>query len=186
MNKVTSKKIGETMRKNHAKKHGLEWLPASRGTSIENKFVTAWDDMKERCKDNKNKSYYKNYFLRGIKVCKRWETFAYFFIDMWDSYLEHLEKHGKDGKNTSLDRINNNKGYSFKNCRWATRKEQQYNRTNTVKIEGKTLHEWSKELKIERKVLYHRMYRGLSVKEILSDKKLKSGKKKTLVHLFSQ
>lgn len=187
MEKTRSEKISETMRKKHAQKYGLEWLPASRGTSIENKFVSSWDDMKRRCNgNNKNKQEYKDYFLRGIKVYKRWETFACFFIDMWDSYLKHLEKYGKDGKNTSLDRIDNNKGYSLKNCRWATRKEQQYNRTNTIKIKGKTLHEWSKELGIERKLLYHRYYTGLTTKEILSNKKLKGGRKKQTVHLFSQ
>jgi hypothetical protein len=169
-----AKKISDTIRKKQANKYGLDWLPASRGTPVEDKFVTAWDSMKYRCSNNKFKQY-KDYGGKGIKVDDRWKTFAYFFIDMWDSYLTHVKKNGLS--NTSLDRIDSNKGYLKENCKWSTRKEQQYNRTNTVKIKGKTLEEWSKKLKIGRKVLYRRYWSKLPIEQILSNKKLVSGRK---------
>lgn len=167
------------MRKNQAQKYGLDWLPASRGSITENKFVTAWDDMKFRC-DNKKFKQYKDYGGRGIKLSNRWNTFAYFFIDMWDSYLIHVEKYGL--KETTLDRIDSDKGYSRINCRWSTRKEQQFNRRNTVIINGKTFGEWSKELKIDRKVLYRRYWSKLPIDQVLSDKRLASGRKKLIIN----
>ncbi len=165
------------MRRNHAAKFGLDWLPSIWGGPVEDKFVTAWDCMKARCNVKKHK-YYKNYGARGIKVCDRWQVFPYFFIDMWDSYLLHIQLHGI--KNTSLDRINNDQGYSKKNCKWSTGKEQQYNRTNTIRVRGKTLHEWSIELGVNRRVLYHRLHvYKLPIDQVLSKGKLQSGRKKS-------
>lgn len=92
------------------------------------KFYKAWTSMRERCL-KKNKTHFKRYFLRKIKVCSRWEVFENFKKDLYKSYLDHVEKFGE--KETTLDRINNNKGYFKKNCRWATHKEQSNNRENS-------------------------------------------------------
>lgn len=66
---------------------------------------------------------------RGIKVCKRWHDFVKFYEDM-----------GERPQGMSLDRVNNSRGYSLKNCRWATPKQQSRNRRSClrVKYEGKT------------------------------------------------
>ncbi len=77
----------------------------------------SWKAMKERCY-NPNHVRYADYGGRGILVCARWKnSFENFFEDM-----------GERPEGESLDRINPNAGYSPSNCRWATDKQQNFNR----------------------------------------------------------
>ncbi len=78
-----------------------------------------WQSMVSRC-TVKNSISYKNYGGRGVTVCKRWMKF--------ENFLEDI---GERPEGKSLDRIDNNKGYSKENCRWATAKEQARNKRNT-------------------------------------------------------
>lgn len=88
----------------------------------------AWSSMRTRCR-NPNAAKFHIYGGRGIDICKRWEKFESFLADMGR----------KPSPSHSLDRKNNNRGYSPSNCRWATSSEQNRNRSSNrfVKVNGK-------------------------------------------------
>ena len=96
-----------------------------------------WYAMIQRT-TNPNVKQFKDYGGRGIAVCDEWRDFANFLADM-----------GERPEGMSLDRINNDGGYSKSNCRWASRKEQQLNqrRTRWLTIGGETkpLAVWARE-----------------------------------------
>ncbi|HBN5447502.1 TPA: hypothetical protein L3F56_004202 [Klebsiella oxytoca] len=74
-----------------------------------------WSGMMDRCYQENNPRF-ADYGARGITVCDQWHDFTSFYKDM-----------GNKPDGMSLDRINNDKGYSPDNCRWATLNEQQWN-----------------------------------------------------------
>lgn len=76
-------------------------------------------NMQRRCK-YKSQYHWQYYIGRGIKI--EWKCYKDFKKDMFESYLNHLNKYGH--RDTTLDRINSRKNYCKKNCRWATYKIQ--------------------------------------------------------------
>ena len=81
---------------------------------------TAWLSMRRRCENATDPSY-GNYGGRGIAVDPRWGSFDGFLADM-----------GTRPEGTTLDRVDNTRGYEPGNCRWATPKEQAVNRSTTL------------------------------------------------------
>ena len=108
-------------------KHGMK------GT----KLYSVWQSMKARC-DNPKHFDYRHYGARGIAVCKAWRN--------PESFFEWAFENGYE-EGLTLDRIDNDKGYSPDNCRWTTRKEQTRNRRNSriITFNGEThcLAEWA-------------------------------------------
>jgi hypothetical protein len=82
---------------------------------------TAWQQMWSRCTWPSHASY-KNYGGKGIAVCERWKTFEAFLEDM-----------GECPPGLTLERRDNARGYYKSNCRWATMREQQRNKS-TVRL----------------------------------------------------
>jgi len=76
--------------------------------------------MTARCY-NPNIPDFQKYGARGITVCNRWRhSFENFLADM-----------GERPVGRTIDRINNNRGYTPSNCRWATKSEQCRNTRQT-------------------------------------------------------
>lgn len=78
-----------------------------------------WTGMKTRCFNPKAPAF-KWYGARGISVCEEWGS-------NFRAFLSWALSHGyADG--LTIDRIDNDKGYSPDNCRWVSMKVQASNR----------------------------------------------------------
>ena len=136
-----------------------------------------WYLIIERC-NNPDNSAYHNYGGRGIKVCPEWDDGikGYFRFKEWSLNNGYA-------KDLSIDRIDNDKGYSPDNCRWATVSEQANNKRNNVILEfngrSMTLSQWAREIGMPMKVLHARIIRyGWDVERALTQPVRKSPSKK--------
>jgi len=93
-----------------------------KGKFFHKKEYYVWNNMRRRCYEPSNKSW-EDYGGRGITVCDRWKSF--------DSFIEDM---GSKPEGMSLERTDNNLGYSPSNCVWATRKRQSNNRRNNIMV----------------------------------------------------
>ena len=120
--------------------------------------------MIDRCNNPENVNYI-NYGRRGIKVCEEWlKDFSVF--ESWA--LEN----GFD-KKLSIERIDNDGGYSPENCKWANRSEQANNRRSnrnlTFKGRTQNLRAWANELGIKENTIRARLDNlGWSVEKSLT------------------
>lgn len=114
-----------------------------------------WINMKSRC-NNPNHPSYANYGGRGITVCQEW-------LNDFEAFRDWALSNGYSSDLT-IDRIDNNVGYSPNNCRWATYTRQARNKRNNTNItfngETHTVGEWSELTGINASTLKSRLNRG--------------------------
>lgn len=112
-----------------------------------------WTDMLQRCTNPKREAF-KDYGGRGIGVCERW-------ILSFESFREDM---GPRPKGTTLDRVDNDKGYEPGNCRWAPWTQQARNRRTNRFVEAYgqrlTLAEWAERTGLRAHTIRKRIELG--------------------------
>lgn len=121
-----------------------------------------WSSMVARCTNDKHQAW-SRYGGRGITVSQRWLTsFEYFLADMGE----------RPAPGMTLDRIDNDSGYSPENCRWATYRANNNNRRSSRFIsafgETLTLAEWSRRFKINARTISVRLAKGWTAEDAVS------------------
>ncbi len=141
-------------------------------SSSDPKVYYTHKNMLRRC-NNENDQAYKDYGARGIDVCDEWmpdengiKREGILEFQSW-----YNSNGFKDKEGLTLERIDNDSGYSAENCKAATMTEQARNRRNnthiTYKNETKTIVEWSEIVGIPAKVIGERLRDGWFVEEAL-------------------
>jgi len=140
-----------------------------------------WAAMIQRC-TNPNNSAYLNYGRRGINISQEWMNFKTFYKDM-----------GNRPSGKTLERVDNNLGYSKDNCIWASRFFQSNNRRNNLRFiyKGKnlTLAEIARLEKIKYRALHARDDLLTAISHVHAAPKIKfhfyhyNGKRRTLAEI---
>lgn len=173
----TSIRKGSSLRRGHVKSCGCWYKEKSlkHGHSkggVRSSEYTCWKSLRSRCL-NKNDRGYSRYGGRGITVCKRWR-------DSFEAFLEDMGL--KPSPKHSIDRINNNKGYSKSNCRWALLVTQARNRRSNRKLkfrgESLCIIEWAERLGCRYQRIVSRLHRGWSIEKALTCPSLRPGRPK--------
>lgn len=120
--------------------------------------------MIQRC-TNKNHKTFHHYGGRGITVCDRWlpdnDGFNNFLADMGQ----------RPESKFTLERRENELGYSPDNCYWATWIQQGRNKRNsrnlTYKDRTEICSEWARITGISQKTVLNRVNAGKTPEEIL-------------------
>lgn len=95
------------------------------GLAKKHPLYTVWKGIKQRCLNSKSHAF-KDYGGRGIELCEEWLSF--------DNFYNWCINNGWD-KGKTIDRINNDMGYSPNNCRFVTMLEQNRNKRNNKSVE---------------------------------------------------
>jgi hypothetical protein len=120
------------------------------------KLYHVWRMMHRRCEDERQPNYHR-YGGRGIAVCQEWETY--------EAFRDWARSSGY-GEGLTLERVNNDLGYSPENCAWVNRKAQalntRRNRYVTALGETKILSDWVRDSRciVDHSTLINRLDSG--------------------------
>lgn len=116
--------------------------------------------MLNRCRNPRTPGY-ERYGGRGITVCDEWSDLAHFLADMGP----------RPSPTHSVDRIDNDGNYEPGNCRWASKSEQQRNRSNnrllTHNGEVRCVTEWAEVRGLTTGIIMSRLLLGWSIADTL-------------------
>lgn len=134
-----------------------------------------YNEIKNRCYNSKDKIY-QRYGAKGIKMNENWLG-KNGFISFYNWAINngyYYEKLSNGRSKLTIDRIDNNKGYSPDNCRWVTNEEQANNKKNNVIIEingeKKHLREIAKEKNIKFNTLFKRLrYLNMPIEKVIEN-----------------
>lgn len=136
---------------------------------VKHKLCIVLCDIRRRCL-NPDYKYFYLYGERGITVCDEWMG-----KEGQKNFREWAVNNGYE-QGLTIDRIDNNKGYSPQNCRWVTAKEQSYNRRSnkliTIKGKTQTVTEWAKEMGLSVGALQNRLRYGWEEDRLLEPKQV--------------
>lgn len=123
-----------------------------------------WADIKTRCYNTQNHNYQK-YGAKGIVMCDEWNT-------NYEAFRNWALANGYNNTLT-IDRISPLGNYEPSNCRWATQKVQQNNRSNnhvlTYDGETLTISQWNEKMGFPRGTISQRLNRlGWSVEKAIT------------------
>ena len=126
--------VGSSLRRGYTNSCGClrdEIVSKKQGTHRKTKtrLYNVWTHMLQRCY-NPNHTAYERYGGRGITVSDEWLHNFQAFYD-W-AMANGYDENAPIGKCT-IDRIDNNKGYSPDNCRFVDMKVQNSNKRNSRK-----------------------------------------------------
>jgi hypothetical protein len=124
-----------------------------------------WCMIKSRC-FNKNCRSYGGYGGAGVTLSEEWMDFMNFYRDMEPTFFP----------GASIDRIDNNKGYSKENCRWVTMEMQAKNKRTVplYELDGVKLNarDWDRKLGFKGGTVRARIIgRGWSIERALTTPK---------------
>lgn len=117
---IASLKKGSTKSCGCLRKEKMSKAMTTYGLSS-NDLYREWQSIKTRC-TNPNSKAYKRYGKRGIDISDEWKNNPEKFIS------DIINNIGERPEGKTLDRIDNNKGYSITNVKWSTPLEQAHNR----------------------------------------------------------
>lgn len=147
-----------TRKRSPAKSCGCTRKHGNAGRQKSSRTYTAWVNMKTRCRRDKR--------YADIHICDAW----------FSSFQAFIDDMGECPAGLTLDRIDTAGNYEPSNCRWATMKQQNNNKTSnhviTVNGVSKTVVGWMEHHGLDKTTFYRRLNLGWTEEQAASTPKL--------------